>query len=468
MPRSVVGLLLALVLAVGLALGWLAAGPGLSGGIAGPFSFAPIVERLNPAVVHVDVIDVSDKDVHEGVTKAPPLRAPQRGEGAGFVIDAAGSIVTNHHLVAHARRIRVRFSDGQEAEARLVGSDASTDVALLRIKRTGLPTVPLGDSDRLRIGDWVCAIGNPLSFDNSVTVGVVSSKGRKIFNASFDAYIQTDAAINPGNSGGPLINAAGEAVGISSAVSSEGQGIGFAIPINLAREVVAELERHGRVSRGYLGVQVHDLVPGLGRLVQHAGNEGAVVVDVIPGRATAGLLRYDVVAAVDGQRIANGDGMIRRIAALGPGARVELQVLRAGKPITLTAILGERGPDADPEDDTEEPPEGGAAPVTQKPRPKGDALGLVVEAQSRATKRGVPSPHPGVTVAEVVGLDPGTDVVEEGDVVLEVNREETPTLDAYRKALAALPRGERAWVLLTRPGVEGGAYLVGIVPEGEE
>jgi serine protease Do len=294
-----------------------------------------------------------------------------------------------------------------------------------------------------------------------VTVGVVSSKGRKIFNASFDAYIQTDAAINPGNSGGPLINARGEAVGISSAVSSEGQGIGFAIPINLAREVVAELARSGHVSRGYLGVQVHDLVPGLGELIGHPGAAGAVVVDVLPGRAgdAAGFQRYDVVTSVGGEAIRDGDGMIRRIARLGPGARTDIVVVREGKRLSLTATLGERGLDADPEDEADEAgaAEGGAA----LPRPKGDALGLVVEAQG--SKR-----TPGVRIADVVGLDPGTDVIEAGDVVLEVNRTKTPTLDAYRKALAALPRGDRAWVLLMRPRAEGGTYLAGIVPEGEE
>ncbi len=212
--------------------------------------------------------------------------------------------------------------------------------------------------------------------------------------------------------------------------------------------------------------------PGLGQLLQHGGNEGAVIVDVIPGRAgaAAGLLRYDVVAAVDGQKIANGDGMIRRIAALGPGARVELRILRAGKPMVLTAILGERGPDADPEDEADAgpEPEGGESQGEQKPRPKGDALGLVVAAQSRDLNQDAPLWHPGVMVTEVVGLDPATDAVEEGDVVLEVNRKGTPTLDAYRQALATLPRGERAWVLLARPGVEAGAYLVGIIPEGEE
>ena len=179
---------------------------------------------MNPAVVHVDVIEDARENPHEGILDAPALDVPRRGEGSGFVVDPDGYILTNHHLVPGPGRIRVRFADKRELPARRVGSDANTDLALLKVEARGLPTVRLGDSDRLRIGDWVCAIGNPLEFDHTVTVGVVSSKGRKIFNQSFDAYIQTDAAINPGNSGGPLVNAEGEAVGINAAISSEAAG----------------------------------------------------------------------------------------------------------------------------------------------------------------------------------------------------------------------------------------------------
>ncbi len=208
---------------------------------------------MNPAVVHVDVIEDAREDPHEGILDAPALDLPRRGEGSGFVVDPDGYILTNHHLVPGPGRIRVRFADKRELPARRVGSDPNTDLALLKVEARGLPTVRLGDSDRLRIGDWVCAIGNPLEFDHTVTVGVVSSKGRKIFNQSFDAYIQTDAAINPGNSGGPLVNLEGEAVGINAAVSSEAEGIGFAVPVNVARAVLAQLRDHGRVQRGYLG-----------------------------------------------------------------------------------------------------------------------------------------------------------------------------------------------------------------------
>ena len=227
----------------------------------------------------------------------PAQDVPRRGEGSGFIVDPEGYILTNHHLVPGPGRIRVRLADRRELPARLVGSDPSTDLALLKLEARGLPTVRLGDSDHLRVGDWVCAIGNPLEFDHTVTVGVVSSLGRKIWNKSFDAYIQTDAAINPGNSGGPLVNRHGEAVGISAAVSSEAQGIGFAVPINVARAVLVQLRDRGRVERGYLGIELQELDPDLARMIGLADARGALVLDVQAGEpaAKAGLKRWDVI-----------------------------------------------------------------------------------------------------------------------------------------------------------------------------
>ena len=214
--------------------------PAAPGAVTAPgrASFADVVPRVNPAVVNITVIEAAAEEPPKaGPDEASPPGL-RRGEGSGFIVDAEGYILTNHHVVASPEKIRVRLADKRELPAVLVGSDPSTDLALLKVNARGLPVVPLGDSDNLRVGEWVSAIGNPYRFDHSVTVGVVSSKGRKIYDASFDAYIQTDAAINPGNSGGPLINAAGEAVGINSAVSVQGQGIGFAIPINVAREIL--------------------------------------------------------------------------------------------------------------------------------------------------------------------------------------------------------------------------------------
>jgi serine protease Do len=423
-------------------------------------SFADIVEKVNPAVVHIAVLDGQTTNPHDDVEDAPDVEIPERGEGSGFVVDPAGYILTNHHLVPHASRIRVRLADKRELAAELVGSDPSTDLALLHVESgTGLPVVPLGDSDRLRVGDWVCAIGNPLHFEHTVTVGVVSSKGRKIFDLSFDNYIQTDAAINPGNSGGPLINAAGEVVGINAAVSSEGQGIGFAVPINLARAILDQLKTRGHVSRGYLGIQLQELDPELQKLVGLKEARGAMVLDVIAGGAgeAAGLKRYDVVTAVSGQPISDGDQLIRTISALPPGSQVALRLVRNGQEVAVSARLAERN-------DPQEQPS--PAPVTAVSR-KGDSLGLVVgEFTARLrSDLGVPADKQGVVVKEVVGLDPGADGIDRGDLIVEVNRTPTRTLAEYKQVLAALKPGEVAWLYVYRPR-PAGVYLTRIETQG--
>jgi serine protease Do len=470
MRRAVGLLVLAFALSLGVLLGYLAGGAGPATAPAtvylparrsmGP-DFADIVERVNPAVVHIAVLDAVTQNPHEGIEDAPEIEVPERGEGSGFLVDSLGFVLTNHHLVSGPGRIRVRLADRRELPARFVGSDASTDLALLKIEASGLPSVPLGDSDALRAGDWVAAIGNPLHFEHSVTVGVVSSKGRKIFDLSFDSYIQTDAAINPGNSGGPLINAAGEAVGINSAVSSEGQGIGFAVPINIAKEVLLQLKAHGRVSRGYLAVQLQELDPELVRLFALGASTGAMVLDVLAGGAgeAAGLRRYDVITAVSSEPVKDGDQLIRRIAALAPGSTVVLQVTRDGKSISLPARLGERQ-----ETEGSPSPRRPVEPVAAR----GDALGLVV-GELNAKQRvelDLPADKAGVTVREVVGLDPGADALELGDLILEVNRKPTPDLVAYEKAIASVKAGEGAWLLVFRPR-PAGLFLTRIEAEAK-
>jgi serine protease Do len=444
---------LVFALSIGALLGALASGGGVVGAPGPPPmatgqapSFADIFERVNPAVVNISVVE-NGADVHEGVLGAPEIQAPRRSEGTGFVVDAEGYILTNEHLVKSTSRIRVRFADRTERTARLVGADASTDIALVKVEGARLPVVPLGDSDRLRVGDWVCAIGNPYSFDHTVTAGVVSSKGRKIFNASFDAYIQTDAAINPGNSGGPLLNAAGEAVGISTAVSTEGQGIGFAVPINLARSVMEQLRARGHVSRGYLGIQLEELDPDLQKLLGLPKRQGAMVLDVLEGHAgqAAGLRRYDVILSIDGEEVADGDQLVGVIAAKHPGSRVALGVFRDGRAVTMNAVLADRAAD-------DETPVPVAAPGAKAPASGGDALGLVVINASRRERRemGLAPNRAGVVVSDVVGLAPGLDALSQGDVVLEVNRRPTPDLAAYEAALAALRPGAVAWLYVYR------------------
>jgi serine protease Do len=453
---SILGVTLVALLAA--ALGYQAGGGGIVRAPLGPagFSGAPstlaeVVARVNPAVVHVDVIEEARDNPHEGIADAPALDLPRRGEGSGFVVDPEGYILTNHHLVPGPGRIRVRLADKRELHAEKIGSDPSTDLALLKVQATGLPYVRLGDSDRLRVGDWVCAIGNPLEFDHTVTVGVVSSLGRKIFNQSFDDYIQTDAAINPGNSGGPLVNMRGEAVGINAAVSSEAQGIGFAVPVNVARAVLGQLRESGRVRRGWLGIQLHELDPDLARMIGLPDPRGALVMDVVEGAAAAaaGVRRWDVITKVGGKAIADGDALVRTVSAMPPGTEVEVGLVREGRPVTLAARLGERAPD---EQEDGESPVPAVAP-SSPPAKRGDSLGLAVAnlpARVRAELR-VPPDRAGVVIKDVIGADPGADDLEEGDIVVEVNRRPTPDLATYRRVLESLRPGEPAWVFVYRP-----------------
>ena len=206
---------------------------------------------------------------------------PRRGTGSGVIIEADGYILTNHHVIERAERILVKLADGRTLRAEVVGSDPDTDIALLKVDGKGrLPAAPLGDSDTLRVGEWVCAIGNPLAYEHTVTVGVVSYIGRKLFDKSLDNYIQTDAAINFGNSGGPLINTRGEVIGINTAISSRASNIGFAVPVNQARSVLPQLKQFGRVARGYIGVALKDVDPDLQRSLNLGRARGALVQDV--------------------------------------------------------------------------------------------------------------------------------------------------------------------------------------------
>ena len=467
MTRAAFALGIGLVAFLAGSLGFLAGGggrvsappapPGFFG--AAP-SFADVVAQVNPAVVHVDVIEDGPAPPEEGAVDAPAQDVPRRGEGSGFIVDPEGYILTNHHLVPGPGRIRVRLADRRELPARLVGSDPSTDLALLKLEARGLPTVRLGDSDHLRVGDWVCAIGNPLEFDHTVTVGVVSSLGRKIWNKSFDAYIQTDAAINPGNSGGPLVNRHGEAVGISAAVSSEAQGIGFAVPINVARAVLVQLRDRGRVERGYLGIELQELDPDLARMIGLADTRGALVLDVQAGEpaARAGLKRWDVIKTVSGQPIQDGDGLVRTISALRPGTEVRLGVIRDGRPLSLTAQLDERSAD--------EVPSEPASSSSVAPARKGDALGLAVANLAGATRQELrlPADRVGVVVRDVLGADPGVDEIEEGDLIVEINRRPTPDVAAYKRVVGALDPGAPAWLYVFRPR-PAGSFLTRVYVE---
>src|SRR4051794_39455417 len=325
-------------------------------------NFADVAERLNSAVVNIDAASRGGHDRHgrrdDGGESPREFDLPHQGSGSGFVIDKAGFILTNYHVIEDADRITVTLADGRALRGEIVGADPAIDVALLRISASGaLPEAPLGNSDELRVGEWVCAIGNPLGYVHSVTVGVVSFIGRKLFDASLDDYIQTDAAINFGNSGGPLINARGEVIGINSAISARATNIGFAVPINQAIAILPQLKAHGSVSRGFIGVVLTDVTPDLQRSLKLPVSRGALVQDVNDNSPAerAGLKPYDIILTVDGREIWTNEELIRDISGRQPGSAARLELLRDGHRQVAQVRLTERPSDVGAPDESPSP-----------------------------------------------------------------------------------------------------------------
>src|SRR5262245_26115523 len=432
-------------------------------------NFADVAERINAAVVNVDSMTKGGgsadprryfrrDDGPDGGRDfdLPPRRGdgspdggrdfdlPRQGAGSGFIIDREGYILTNHHMIDAAQRITVTLADGRVFRAQVVGTDPAVDVALLKIPGShDLPEAPLGNSDELRVGEWVCAIGNPLGYVHSVTVGVVSFMGRKLFDPSLDDYIQTDAAINFGNSGGPLINARGQVIGINSAISSRASNIGFAVPINQAIGILPQLKTTGHVSRGYMGVFLTDVTPPLQRSLSLSTSRGALVQDVTNGSPAerAGLRTYDVILDVEGHDIATNEELIREISARQPGTMARLAVMRDGHRFTLNVKLGERpvqgGQDSD-----------GLAnePRPRAPEPSADMpLGLTVREMDRelGARLDLPDSLQGVMVSRV---DPTgaafSAAIRRGFVILEINRHPIRSLADYRRILASAKPGD--------------------------
>ena len=427
---------------------------------AGDGSFADIAERLNPAVVNIDATSRGEDRQRRRASVLPeepdPFERPQprdrdgprRGAGTGFIIDAGGLILTNHHVIDGADRIMARLADGRTLRAERIGSDPDTDIALIKIESPRpLPFASLGNSDTLRVGEWVLAIGNPLAYEHTVTVGVVSFIGRKLFDSSLDRYIQTDAAINFGNSGGPLINARGEVIGINAAISSRASNIGFAVPINQASAILPQLRESGRVSRGYIGVMLRDVNQDLQRALKLSSSEGALVQDVTPGSpgARAGIRTYDVIVAVDGKAIDSNDALIQLIAARQPGSSASVQVIRDGRPLSFTVKLAER-PQRDRADLSVDPPQ----PSSQR----GPLLGLSVremDDQFLARYRMPPGTR-GVVVSRVEPMSPAFDAdIERGHVLLEINRQRIQGIEDYRRLTDNARPGDILTMYLYKP-----------------
>ena len=415
--------------------------------VGGAVDFADVASRVNASVVNIEAASRTGERRRRGLDDPDdrPSRefdGPHQGSGSGFVIDRQGFILTNYHVIQDADRINVTLADGRTLRADVVGTDPAIDVALIKVSGTGpLEAAPLGNSDELRVGEWVCAIGNPLGYVHSVTVGVVSFVGRKLFDASLDDYIQTDAAINFGNSGGPLINARGQVVGINSALSSRASNIGFAVPINQAVAILPQLKARGRVSRGFIGVVLTDVTPDLQRSLNLSVGRGAIVEDVSEGSPAerAGIKPYDIILTVDGRDVVSNDELIRDISGRQPETMARLEILRDGRRQVAQIRLTERPRDL-----------GGAetGPPSRRAPPEiaGDApLGLSVRELDAAFVRrlGVPASVAGVIV---VRADPaGASFVppmRRGFVVMEINRRPVRSVADFARLVAGARTGD--------------------------
>jgi len=311
-----------------------------------------MVNRVTPAVVNIATRGPVRNGLtsEDGTDRGPSNGRRATGIGSGVIVDAKnGYVLTNHHVVRRADEILVRLKDRRVVRARVIGSDAGTDIAVLQIRASGLVALPLGNSDNLQVGDYVVAVGNPFGLGQTVTMGIVSALGRTgLSPRGYESYIQTDASINPGNSGGPLLDLHGRIVGINAAIigrRSGGTGIGFAIPANMARRVMNQILRYGNVRRGRLGVVIQDLTPSVAKQIGVPIGPGAVVREVQPNTAAAraGIQVWDLIVAVDGAQVRDAGGLRSRIGTLRVGDRVTLRVVRAKVPRTISVTIGPPG-----------------------------------------------------------------------------------------------------------------------------
>jgi len=412
-----------------------------------------IAKALKPAVVNVSTKKMeSGPSVPKGMDPDDPFsqffrqfeRRPHavRSLGSGFIIHADGYIVSNNHVVDGASEIRVRLSDGRELPAKVLGRDPKTDLVLLKIEATGLPTIPVGDSSTLEAGAPVMAIGNPFGLAQTVTTGIVSGTGRVIGGGPYDDFIQTDASINPGNSGGPLINARGQAIGINAAIFSQSGGsigIGFAIPVNLAKPVLTQLADSGRVVRGWLGVAIQPVTPELAKSLKLSDSTGALVSSVTDDSPAekAGLKAGDVIVEFNGERVAKADRLPSAVAITPVGREVPISIVRDGKPLKLTAKIGEQA-------DTRE--------AAAKPERAPAKLGLSVEPVTPRLAREMKlKDTQGVIVRAVEDDSPAAEAgIQAGDVIVEVDRHTVRNADDMRRRLDDHAKGTPVLMLLHR------------------
>jgi serine protease Do len=433
-----------------------------SGILPESYPWVRLAERLMPAVVNVRTVAEGQRGRAPAVPEPfrrffPPQepggREQRRGVGTGFLVDSDGYLVTNHHVVDAASSIEVTLSDGRQFPAKVMGSDPETDVALLKIEATGMPTIPLGSSAKLKVAEPVMAIGNPFGLDHTVTVGIISGTGRFIGAGRYDDFIQTDAAINPGNSGGPLINTRGEVVGINSAIASRSggfQGVGFAIPIDLAKPILQQLRASGKVTRGWLGVSIQPLTPDLAKSFGLTATQGALVSSVVEGSpaAQAGVRPGDVVVRFDEKPIDGPRALPPLVALTEVGRTVNVIVLRDGAEQTLRLTVGNLS-------DSQV-----ARASTTGERLMAERLGVgLQELTPEVARRLGVRDESGVVVTEVKPDSPAAQAgLASGDVIREVNRLPVRVLEDVERGMGR--GGAEAKQVLLRVEREGNQRYV--------
>jgi serine protease Do len=428
-------------------------------------SFADLVEKIKPAVVNISTTKVvktqgrrspfgddffdrffGGDDFMRKFFGDNPREFKQRSLGSGFIITKDGYIFTNNHVVEKADKIKVRLSSGKEYDAKVIGKDSKTDIALIKINATNnLPVAELGDSDKLRVGDWVLAIGNPFGLEQTVTQGIVSAKGRVIGSGPYDNFIQTDASINPGNSGGPLFNLEGRVVGINTAIVAHGQGIGFAIPVNMAKEVLNDLKSKGKVTRGWLGVSVQDITEDIAANMGIKEKEGALVADVVKGDPAekAGLRTGDIIVEIDGKKVHDTHELLRIVAGVPVGKTVVLKAVRDGKLQNFNITVAERK-------DQE---------LASAQERSGDYFGMTLQdiTPSIAESLGL-SDRSGVIVTSVQEGSPADEAgIKPRDVIIQVNKVNIKTMKDFQREMGKKGAKDGA-LLLVKSG--GAAHYV--------
>lgn len=420
-----------------------------------PSNFSDLAEKVRPGVVNIRVVKkmqnvkfafpnlpgnpFGDDNPFGRFFEENPSTAPkQEGVGSGFIMSPDGYIVTNNHVVEDAEQIKVKLADGNEYDAKVVGRDPKTDLALIKIDGAkNLHALKLGNSEDLKVGSWVVAVGSPFGLEQTVTQGIVSGKGRVIGSGPYDDFIQTDASINPGNSGGPLINMQGEVIGVNTAIYPSGQGIGFAIPINMVKTVALQLEKNGVVTRGWLGIGIQEITPALEKSFDLKDKRGVLVGDVFSGSPAekAGIERGDIILQFDGKEVTDSKDLPRIVASTPVGKDVTMLLLRNGKQIERTVKIGEM-----------------KEKIETAELPQRKPLGITVQELTPQIARGLGlKQESGVVVTQV---EPGSSAadagIRTGDIIKEVDRKPVKDVEDFSQKITQAKNQDTVLLLIQR------------------